>query len=79
MAKKKKRQKAPSARELFEQCTRELRSLNQRYESLFRFVHDSKTYAPGSLADNLISVTIDRDMRIGETLNVRIPFKWELR
>ena len=77
--KRRKTPKPPSTRELFERCTRELAALNSRYESLFRFVHDPATYAPQSLRDEVIAVPIERDMKAGETLNVRVPLKFEVR
>ena len=74
-----KKKKRTSTRELFEQCTRELQALNRRYSALFKFVHDPKTYAPHGLTRELVQVQIERNMRAGETLDVPIPLKFEVR
>jgi len=74
----KKRQKPTSAKELFELCKWELAELNRRYESLFRFVRDPKTYSPLGFTQEIIDVTIERDMKAGDTLRVRIPMKFQV-
>ena len=76
---KQKRQKRASARELFEQCARELQALNRRYESLFKFVHDPQTYAPHGLTREVIEAVIEHDMQAGDVLTVPIPLKFEVR
>lgn len=75
----KKRKKQASTRELFEQCTRQLSDLNRRYSSLFRFVHDRNTYAPQGITQDVIEVEIEKDMKAGEIMNVRVPLKFEVR
>lgn len=75
---KKPLQKRANTRELFEQCTRQLTDLNRRYAALFKFVNDPDTYSPGALNCEFITVTIERDMRTGETLNVRVPMKFSV-
>lgn len=79
MKKSQRKKRQPSARELFEQCTTQLRELNQRYDSLFRFVHDPKTYAPQGVQSEVIPVTLEEDVRAGDTIHVRVPLKFELR
>lgn len=70
---------APSARALFEQCTLELVMLNQRYRALFDFVNDPNTYTPLGLHSDVIPVTLERNMKKGDTLMVRVPMKFTMR
>lgn len=78
-ARKRRNQKQRSARELFELCTQQLLDLNRRYESLFRYVHDPRTYSPEMMHSDMIPVTLERDMKAGETLDVRTPVKFLVR
>jgi hypothetical protein len=76
--KKTKKIRGASSKDLFEQCLRELESLNRRYASLFRFVYDPNTYAPHSFKDEVIEVPIEQDMKAGQTLMVRVPMKFTI-
>ena len=77
--KKRKREKQPSARDLFEECTRRLQELERRYESLFEFVSDPNTYAPHMLMREIASAVLDRDMKAGEIVQCAVPMKFKMR
>ena len=77
--KAKRRVKKPTARELFAQCAAQLTDLNRRYESLFQYVNAVGVYDTQKLTRETIDVTIQRDMRAGETLHVPIPLKFIVR
>lgn len=78
MTAKKRKQKPESAKQMLDRCVTELALLNRRYAGMFEFVHDPQTYAPASFTREVVEVTIERDMKQGETLMVPIPIKVRL-
>ncbi len=76
MAKKKKRQPVTSARVLLQRATYQLEELNRRYAILFDIATTPGALQMPPVHDNIVRVTLDRDMKAGETLNVRTPIKF---
>ncbi len=76
--KKTKREKQPSARELFERMTRQLEELNRRYSILFEIATTPGVMAMYNTSEYTQPVTLERDMRAGETVFVRIPQQFKV-
>ncbi len=76
MAKKKKRQQGPSARQLFEHVTYQLEELQRRYAILFEIASTPGAWNPPQLSDHFEQVTLDCDMKAGQKVLFRVPQKF---
>ncbi len=78
MAKKKKRQPVTSARVLLERITYQLEELNRRYAILFDVATTPGALNMMDVHDNFVPLTLDRDMKAGEVVQMRVPQKFTL-
>lgn len=78
MAKKRKKEKRPSAAQSLAQIAVELRTINARYAGCFELLNDPNEFPAMMLTRESVPVTIERDMKAGETLHVALPLKIKL-
>ncbi len=78
MKKKTKRRPVTSARVLLERVTYQLEELNRRYATLFEIATTPGAMPMHDITNYTHLVTLDRDMKAGETINVRVPQKFTL-
>ena len=75
MSKKKRQPRQLTTREVLVRLADEIADVRRRYDAVFQYAHGSER----SIASETVVVTLEGDMKAGETVNVRLPIRFMVR